>query len=63
MGRRREGGGRGGGGEGGGRTNERPGTDYVTGGPMRGLNKKCTDGASTQTDRLTDLMGTVGPIQ
>ena len=26
----------------GGRTNERPGTDHVTSGPMRGLEKNCT---------------------
>ena len=32
-------GGGGGGGEGG-RTNERPGTDHVTSGPMKGLEKK-----------------------
>ena len=31
----------GGGGEGG-KTNERPGTDYMTSGPMIGLEKNCT---------------------
>ena len=33
----------------GGRTNDRPGTDHVISGPMRGLEKNCTDGADRHT--------------
>ena len=32
--------------------NERPGTDHVTSGPMRGLDKNCTN---KQTSRQTDM--------
>ena len=43
---------------GGGRTNERPGTDHVTSGPMRGLKKTASNGANKQTsghgDSLTE---------
>ena len=57
------------GGREGGRTNERPGTDHVISGPMRGLGKNCTDGADRQTDRhpdrrtwrLYDQLGPEGP--
>ena len=38
-------------------TNEMPGTDHVTLGPMRGLEKKCTQWRK-QTDRQTDGHGT-----
>ena len=38
---------------GGGGTNERPGTDHVTRGPMRGLKKTAPDGANTPTDMAT----------
>ena len=38
----------------GGWTNERPKTDLVTSGPMRGLEKKCTRWRR-QTDRQTDI--------
>ena len=41
------------GGRGGG-TNERPGTDHVTSGPMRGQEKNCTRWQRA-TDRLTDM--------
>ena len=40
----------------GGTTNERPGTDHVTSGPRRGLEKNVPDGAHTQTDRHGDSM-------
>ena len=41
---------------GGGRlTNERPGTDPVISGPMKGLKKTASDGAHTQIDRQTDI--------
>ena len=40
---------------GGGRTNEMPGTDYGTRGPMRGLERTTPDGANTQADRHTDM--------
>ena len=36
---------------GGGRTNERPGIDHVTSGPMISLKKTAPDGANRQTDR------------
>ena len=39
---------------GGGLTNERPGTDHVISGPMRGLKKTASDGADTQTNTQTD---------
>ena len=50
----------------GGRTNERPGTDHVISGPMRGLGKNCTRWR-TQTDRQTDtrtwqLYDQLGPV-
>ena len=42
-----------------GRTNERPGTDHVISGPMRGLKKTAPDGAdrkiNKQTDRQTNM--------
>ena len=41
------------GGREGGKTNERPGTDLVISGPMRGLEKNCTHWRK-QTDRQTD---------
>ena len=47
-------------------TNERPGTDHVTSGPMRGLEKNCTwwrKHTSKRIWRLYDLIGPVGPIQ
>ena len=37
----------------GGRTNERPGTDHVISGPMRGLEKTVFDGADNQTNKQT----------
>ena len=43
----------------GGGTNERPGTDHVTSGPMRGLEKNCTRWrrhTNTQTHRNGDSM-------
>ena len=40
---------------GGGKGNERPGTDLVTSGPMRGLEKNAFDGANKQTKRQTDM--------
>ena len=51
-----------------GKTHERPGTDQVISGPMRGLEKKTApDGANKhpdiQTWQLFDLIGPVGPIQ
>ena len=52
-----------------GRTNDRPGTDHVTSGPMRGLKKKCTrwrtypHNPTQRTWRLNDWIGPVGPIQ
>ena len=36
-------------------TNERPGTDHVTSGPIRGLKKTATDGADIQTSRQTNM--------
>jgi hypothetical protein len=36
-------------------TNERPGTDHVTSGPMRGLKKTALDGAHRHSDRYTDM--------
>ena len=39
--------------EGGGSTNERPGTDHVISGPMRGVEKTSPDGADRQTSRRT----------
>ena len=44
-----------GGGEGG-RTNEKPGTDHVTSGPIKGLEKTATDGTDTQTSRQTSRL-------
>ena len=41
----------------GGGTNERPGTDYVTSGSMRGPDKTAPDGANKHTDRQTDGHG------
>ena len=44
----------------GGGTNERPGTDHVTSGPMRGREKNCTQWRKqthTHTDRQTDGHG------
>ena len=41
------------GGREGGKTNERPGTDLVISGPMRGLEKNCTHWRK-QADRQTD---------
>ena len=38
-----------------GRTNESPGTDHVTSGPMRGLKKKLHP--MTQTNKQTDAYG------
>ena len=35
-------------------TNERPGTDHVISGPMRGLKKTASDGANRQTNTQTD---------
>ena len=49
----------------GGLTNERPGTDHVTWGPMRGLEKNCTQWrkqTDIQTDRQTD-MATLWPTR
>ena len=47
-----------------GSTNERPGTDHVITGPMRGLKKNCTQWR-TQTHRRTwqlyDQLGPEGP--
>ena len=37
-------------------TNERPGTDPVISGPMKGLTKTASDGAHTQKDRQTDIV-------
>ena len=55
----------------GGGTNERPGTDHVTSGPMGGLKKTVLNGTNRQTDththrdrrtwRLYDQLGPVGP--
>ena len=39
----------------GGRTNERPITDHVISGPMRGLKKPEPNGANILTDRHTDM--------
>ena len=36
------------------RTNERPGTDHVISGPMRGLEKTATDGANRHPEIHTD---------
>ena len=58
-----------GGGAGGGKTNERPVTDHMTSGPIRGITKKLHPMAQTprQTDIWTwrpyDWIGPVGPIQ
>ena len=59
-----------GGGAGGGRTNERPGTDQVTSGPMRRLkntpkaaHNSTTPQLHTRTWRLYDWIGPLGPIQ
>ena len=38
---------------GGGLNNERPGTDHVISGPMRGLQKTASDGAERQTNTQT----------
>ena len=38
-------------------TNERPGTDHVISGPMRGLKKPAFDGANKLTDTQTDGHG------
>ena len=38
---------------GGGRTNERPGTDHVESGPMRGLEKTAPNVTDKQTDTQT----------
>ena len=37
-------------------TDERPGTDHVISGPMRGLKKTASDGANKQTDTHTDRL-------
>ena len=34
-------------------TNERPGTNHMTSGPMRGLTKSCSDGAKPHTHTNT----------
>ena len=39
----------------GGLTNERPGTDHVISGPMRGLEKTAPDGANTHTHTHPDM--------
>ena len=36
-------------------TNEMPGIDHVTLGPMRGLEKNAPNGANRQTDKQTDM--------
>ena len=38
----------------GGRTNERPGSDHLISGPMRGLGKNCPNGADRHTHSQTD---------
>ena len=40
-----------------GRNDEWPGTDHVTSGPMRGLEKSAPDGAEPQNHRTTDGYG------
>ena len=39
-----------------GRTNEKPGTDHVTSGPMRGLKENCSRWQNTHPDIQADMV-------